>query len=453
MTEMDLLQALTNVRGKYILEAGEFLKPCRRNHLRRIVLLAAVLILLSMLSAMTVMAVDTEFRECVFRFFHVQTVNIIPETIPEAYFEPTPFAMGDGIEGYCVHAPRGSHARNGVFLVCTDETEMNQGNHYEAYYEENGELIKLEAHSFRKTVFLHGGKELVALEWAEHDGQVHILWCPPNASFRKPNFGGGAERSLFYLNEYPFLLNLNTGETTDFLTGTGAEKLVGIANCFLTEDGTGALLASNDWELYYANLETKEMNALNDLSGEQAESCTLIGDSLVCWRTENGRFRVWNVNLDTKERTEILEGKDARGYDGTPGVKFLSGFDTMIHWGNHYGGSPFALEADEQGGLWVISLLDGQREEIPDAVWPDGRVNVVPSPDGQKLLLTGSWDANGNIGYMAVLDWQKRSFTELLRENRQNVRESVTYWFDNQTVFIESGGTDDGTELYVYRIN
>ena len=57
------------------------------------------------------------------------------------YVEPEKSSIGGVIEGSYVHVPTASYARNGVFTICTDEVEMKQGSHYDAYYEENGDRV------------------------------------------------------------------------------------------------------------------------------------------------------------------------------------------------------------------------------------------------------------------------------------------------------------------------
>ena len=112
-----------------------------------------IVVLTATTTVATAMAVNEDFRETVkefiFEFLHIEEEETVPQlpgteevTIDTMYVEPDRSILGGVIEGRYVHTPVSSHAREGVYVICTDEIEMNQGSHYDAYYEENGEFFK-----------------------------------------------------------------------------------------------------------------------------------------------------------------------------------------------------------------------------------------------------------------------------------------------------------------------
>ena len=119
-----LLDAIGMLDDRHF-EAGKKTRviPWRR---RLIVLVAAALMVI--LSVGTAMAVSPEFRELVFRFFRVDGVQTIPEStvgadisVDDMFAEPS-IRIDDIIEGKYVHTPVATHARSGIYLVCTDDT-------------------------------------------------------------------------------------------------------------------------------------------------------------------------------------------------------------------------------------------------------------------------------------------------------------------------------------------
>lgn len=464
MNGMYILDAMTDIDSAYIASAQKHLgllsEAQNTTHggrmLRRAVVLIAAVVALMVGTFTTAMAVSEDFRELVFRFLHVEQEQVIPE-IPvntelstEDMFAEPKISVGGVIEGKYVHTPVSTAARGGVFLVCTDEVEMKQGSHYDAYYEENGEFIKLEEQAFNRDYTLYGWDVHVEFEWAEHNGKVHMTWVDPNDSFRMPNESGDASSVLFRFHIirkdengenvgswYPVLLDLHTGELTDVLAGTGAERLPHIDNSAISADRTKMLLGQQTDEgylLHYVDLTAKKMYSIDELSGEHADSCSLIGKKLACWNLQDGYYKAWNIDLETLERTEIFDS--VRNAADTPeadaGIVFLMGFDDWSHWGDMYAGSSFALEVDEAQNVYVTDLATGVKTPIEGYVWTPN-VQRTPSPDGTKLLLAGG-SAGTYFEYVGVLDFSNMTFVEFSRSNQ--VDEYLAYWFDENTIVI-----------------
>lgn len=443
--------------------------PWRR---RFIALIAAVLMVI--MTVGTAMAVSPEFRELVFRFFHISGVQTIPEStvgsdisVDDMFVEPS-ISIGDVLQGKYVHTPVSTLAQDGIFLVCTDDVHTKQGSHYDAYYENQGEFTKLEEHTFSKEYVLRGTTFRVQFDWAEWGGKTIITWVDENTNSRIPGNTGDPSALLIQLifastndngeyieSYYPVLVNLHTGELTDVLAGTGAEKLEWIGNSAISEDLTKMLLCNttkDGYTLYYVDLTSKQMYSLDDLSGEKVDSCSLIGNTLACWSLTDGYYKAWTIDLTTLQRTELFDSvfNAAATSEADAGIVFMMGFDSWVHEGNLYAGSAFALAVDEAQNVFVIDLATGQKAPIEGYTWT-ADTQRIPGPDGTKLLLAECPDWQ-DYEYVCVLDFENLTFTEFSRENRQN--EYLAYWFDADTVVICGELTPESmcSDYYLYQI-
>ena len=429
---------------------------------RRLFILIAAIIM-SLALGVATMAASPEFREAIFSFFHISQKQEIPEntvdfelSVDDMFVEQK-ITIADILEGKFIHTPVATQAEGGVFLVCTDETEAKQGSHYDAYYERNGEFVKLEEYRFSQDYMLRGTAFHIEFDWAEYNNTAIITWTQANDYFRMPGFAGGPSAVLFqfvFLSEsengdaietyYPVLLNLHSGKLTDVLSGTGAEELKRIVNSAISEDRTKMLLCqatADGSALYYVDVAAKQLYSIDDLSGKHADSCSLIGNKLACWSFNNGYYQAWSVDLSTFLVSELFASErnalTTEEKDG--GIVFISGFDDWIRNGNMYAGSSFALKVDEAQNVYVIDLTTGAAIPVEGYKWTTG-TQQIPSPDGTKLLLAGGRDGQ-DFEYIGILDFENMRFVEFSRDNLNNVHEYLVFWFDDNTVLISPGST------------
>ncbi len=516
MNQNELLDAIGGICGSFILSAGKKLeeperKPAGKPRLalrRSLGAVTAVLVLL--VGSFTVaMAASPALRNAVFAFLRLEeTVKPQEETQgPADVTGPSVEEQGQvgGKVNYTyLTVPVQSHARNGLVLVCADEIMMNSGNHFDAYKIENGEMVKLERKVFSRTYTVLGNTIPIDFEWVAHENNCVITYSQDkDALYRKLNYAGPLEATVFELSckvqgadgethytDYPVLINMNTGELTDILAGTGAEKLE-IVQSAITPDRTGMLLYCGDGTICYADLKAKKLHSVDDLSGEKPDACALIGDTLACWVLEGdsietasfGTYRGWAIDLNTLQRRETFTAKataftshdvwsetyglEARapevwdrlyGYELPPmnreGMVFLDGFDGRFYWGNMFAGSPFALEVDGNRTVFVMDLATGEKVTIPGFTWPGAdypEIECLASPDGKKLLV---YVRNAERYYesIGVLDFEKHSYTQLDRENLRDVNEHTIYWFDNDSVMVRTSDIGEVSQCYLYEL-
>lgn len=514
MNATQLLDALTDIDNRQLLSAQELLgyaqSRSRRRSLRsRLILVAAVIALLAA-SFTTAMAVSPTFREAVYRYFVAEQKEIIPEFDPFDEIDPTAMEVerdaidiGGIIQATYVHYPMYSHARNGVFMVCTDEVMMNSGNHYEAYYVEEENFLKLESQHFSQDYQIMGNDIHMEFDWVEHNGIVSYTYIDADVPFRKANLSGDASATLFTVDlelpgglgntAYPVLINVRTGELTDICAGTGVEKLPNLYQAAISEDLTKLLLVDWDGEIYYVDLVARQLYRVDELSGEETAECALIGDSLACWALEGasvedvnlGTYRAWSIDLNTLERRELFSGIPATAttsydvwsetyelYQNAPGVweklsggkeleplgcaglHFIEGFSKTSHWGNMYSGTWFAIEVDNSRNVYVIDLTTGEKSSIPGFLWPETEYPYItcdPSPDGKKLLIY-TYNMDGYFDSIGVLDFEKKSYNAFNRMNLGKAHEHTVYWFDHNSVIVNTHDDAGTMDYYIYQL-
>ena len=483
MKENRILRILGQVDEKYIEEAAPWKRVVgdssmfpsfRFKRIRHTALIAAILTIIMLMGSFTAaMAVNEEFREAVFRFFGIEQPEVVPEHETDHVLTPDDMVVdniktdiGGMIEGTYLHTPIASYAEAGVFLICTDEVQMKQGSHYDAYREENGQLIKLETNRFHKTLEVNGFPFRTDFEWTEVDGRTIITYMEPSAQYFIDDFAGSPEKTLvlFYcwtqneeegyqFTNYPAFLNLKTGIVTDVLAGTGAENVNEILKAATSEDQTKMLFITQEQTVYYVDLLTKKLYNVADLSGGTITDCTLVNDSLVCWYNEDAtsasgsfeKYQVWSIDLNTFEKKEIPFLSDRE-------TLFL-GFNTPFATGNMYAGSCFAIQVDAAQNTYIVDLKNGTTTMIADFEWPASfpHIGGIPSPDGRKLLIFGEKTGKA-FEYIGVLDFDRKVCIQFSRENSNAVNEHSAYWFDNEKIVVKTDSSEVSTDYYVYEL-
>lgn len=472
MNSKQILSAMNNISSEYILSAQKKLEydsedaPKNqmqvkgRRTIRRTLSLAAAVILILSVCFTTALAVSPEFREFVFAFFNITEPEIIPENVPDESapnnmeVEEGQINIGGVIEGTYIHFPNMSAVRNGIFTVCTDDVQMNSGSQYDAYYEKDGEFIRLEEKTFDQTYHLFGNDIRVEFDWVEYNGDVITTFVESEPPFVKFGGAGDVASTLMWLQidppgeevfgYYPVLINVRTGELTDICAGLGVENLRQIRQAAISDDITQMIIVDWDGNIYYADLVGRKLYALDDLLGQKCAACALVDGMLVAWSENYGSVTVRVFDPATWESHET--------YSGQP--NFISGFDSTIHSSQMYRGTRFALEVDTNQDVHVIDLLNGQRSIIDGFKWlQDSEVftECVPDADGNKLLIY----SRGSTTYyesIAVLDFPNKTLVKFSRENIGKVNEHAVYWNDDDSIIIETSTDDEKKQYYLYKL-
>lgn len=363
----------------------------------------------------------------------VKASTVIPELYKEKALRPT--------------------AGSGVFQLCADPVEMNQGSHYDAYrVTADGSLEQLEEQQFNNAYTLDGRRYHLSFDWAALDGTKVLTYVPAETEAGMLSLSDQGSTSLFLLHRhtgeddtvysyYPVLLDLETGELTDLLANCRLGSLSRICNAAFSPDGNGLLLAQEGGAIYYCDLESGTVYSLDELSGQPVKACTLTDDTIICWSQGSegegvlGDYRFWSIRLSDFTRQEMPEMET--GPD-TSTLRFahLAGFDSQLRQGCMFSGSPYALCTDGSGQTYVLDMEQWQLQAVEGYTLPASNLSCTGSLDGQRLLLK---DTGNNR--TAVLDYRNCRMVRLDVQRAESL-----LWFDCDTLLEQPG---DGN-FYLY---
>lgn len=329
----------------------------------------------------------------------------------------------------------------GLFQICADPVEMNQGSHYDAFaVNAEGGLEQLTERQFNNAYTLEGSRYHLNFDWVEHEGIKAATYVPANMAASMIYLSDAGSESLFLLrwrtgqdntvyNNYPVLLDLESGELTDFLAGCRLDSLTQICNAAFTPDRSGILLAQEGGAIYYCDLKSNVVYSLDGLSGEPVKACALTGDRIICWSQGGegggilGDYRFWSISLSDFQRQDV----PALQTDvDTSTLRFahLAGFDSQLRGGRMFPGSRYALCTSGSGQTYVLDMEEWSLQAVEGYTLPASNLSCIGSPDGQRLLLkdTGSNKA-------AVLDCRDCRMVQLDIQSAERL-----LWFDSDTV-------------------
>ena len=341
----------------------------------------------------------------------------------------------------------------GVFHLCADPVEMNQGSHYDAFaVNADGALEQLEETQFNSAYTLDGNRYHLSFDWAEHDGVRTATYVPADMEASMLTLSDQGSKNLFLLrwhigeddtvySYYPVLLDLESGELTDLLANCRLGSLSHICNAAFSPDHSGLLLAREGGAIYYCDLKTSTIYSLDELSGEPVKACTVTGDKIICWSQGSegsgvlGDYHFWSISLSNFKRQE-MPSLQTEGDTGSLRFAHLAGFDSQLRQGSMFSGSHYALCTDGSGQTYVLDMEDWSLRAVDGYTLPASNLSSTGSLDGQRLLLkdTGSNKA-------AVLDYRDCTMVRLDIQNAERL-----IWFDSDTVLEQPG---DGN-FYLY---
>ena len=519
MNGYQILDALSDVRDAYILAAQKRLDAMPRHRAHRAlqaVLIAAAILALTFATAM---AVSPGFRESVLTLLKISADDAAKHEAGENE------TVGDGVTVSRVHVepeyfpgteiPKNVYARDGLFTICRDEMEYNRGSHYDVFTQSNGEPVRLESHEVHSTFTLDGLTYRFDYEWAGDGINSALAYLrEPEGGREDPTFHvirltGHSDNMLVWLDRcgepdengwsvgeglYPVVLELATGECTDFAAGLPLEQIGRIDSVWLphTQNIDKAFFCGGkdtDSAYWYADLAAGKMYDLDALCGVSLSGCCLVDErTAACWaltggefdeeaaeayekmtagcaggvtaevpslpETDFGRFSLWRITLDDMQVHPV---------DSLPATILTNPF--AVWWGTEQScsvgvgavamqsfDSTFILLRNEDNSASVLDLRTGEKKRIdgfafPTARWPDLECQV--SPDGEKVLLYDRTDS----GYFAVLDFTSGRWINAAVDGLHGTQPR---WFDSRCILVQENGTAPSENgeywFYIYQI-
>lgn len=349
-------------------------------------------------------------------------------------------------EASYVHLPNRGHFEyaNDVFMVCTDEVYMNQGNHFAAYVIENAQFEELGRETFSQEYDLFGSTYRVEFEYSAYDGQIYITYSP--ACNEEKHVHGAVEylknnsclvvfeeqdpsgETLYHL----MILDLSNGELTDLYSALSPELqkrlLCGYVDNIAFISESRFVIEQVNGPFYYVDSVDNVVCNLDSLVGVGIKQCSVVGENVVCWNADGD---YWEINVaDLSTRLLLSDKKDSYA----SGIWYENGCSFAVYKSEgKYHVFDYAKKTDR-----IITPPDG---------WELRMETFHASPDGRRFYTIKRED-NGPI-QLLVFDCDLIKFVEVCRTNLNTVDETIGGWTDDGKIIIQS---QNGTDIYIYDV-
>ena len=334
----------------------------------------------------------------------------------------------------------------GVFKVCIDEYEMNQGSSYSVYAIEDNEFVAYPNKHFTNEYTIFDNEFYVDFEYSICSGKLvltHVSAERYEEKWHIENVTMGANEVLitFYCSlpdggnlSYPMVLNVETHELTDFLQNMDAKKLFTSLSQrikhirFFNPDTV--IVERSDGEYFCFNIVTGGVFDLKRISGLEIEDCALVQNQIVCWDL-NGNYG-W-IDIDSLVFHPLISIGQ---------TEFSSGI-----WCEN--GCSFVLYRANDNTIHLYDFMDCEDVILkPPNGWQLIGDRIHPSPDGRKFLLQTTDDKG--IIQILVFNCDTQSWVVIERDNPNNSDESLIEWSAANEIVVTSKSRQD---FYIYQLS
>lgn len=249
--------------------------------------------------------------------------------------------------------------------------------------------------------------------------------------------------------EYPMLFYLDTGETEDFLAGTGARQLEYAYDYSWSENMRRALIlcsaGTGGLQEWLCDLDARTLIRLDELTG--------MGEEVSAGFADNDTLIL--TTHTTSEEDETWQTITCYAYDIPTGqkTKTLDKAHYYRWWDEPYGAQLFGSRCvliGEDGQVRLVDLKTGMQTVVEGFTWQTGD-EFMPSPSGNKLLYYSSDSKAEGLGIsqLGVVDLEKGTFIAFDREGYGNLYEEGIGWSDDSTVSINARSSDGETRYLI----
>lgn len=462
MSKDILLEAIGTIDDRYILSAqkrfaceaqqGEVL---HKKFFRRTCIGIAVAVLL-LGSLVTAMAVDEDFREQVFSFFHLSATEQVPN--------------GNGVDKQETTANLGDAVSAEYLTVGKELAMLGNGTMYDAEYTENGSIcgvsfyriadgalwtIPTNSTQFRVNV---GGTSINGTAyWCYEKGCISVVgsggtgnrrWfispiAPQSDVVFVSIFGGLTVASDFHA----FFLHLQTGAVEPVFQDTGRCALKQVQDIQISSDCTSVLLfGKSDRELiaspYLYDRISGQVISLQELVREATIGRAFFADDNTVLLVSNAdhQYSCWSYTITERVLKKTI--------DRIPTEWSETENERIIPLESQY-----VLCVDADGGVVVINQKDGVPSAIIAGFTYDDRAEMLVSTDRTKACYYVSTKQQDSlhIETLGVIDFETAQFTVFDRSGFAVNQERCLGWVDNTKVGISVAGSR--FDLYVYEFH
>ena len=479
-----LLDAMEQIDDGYIECAQKWLdgvhtaKPHRRTARRVLLPLAAAVVLL--LSTFTVaMAANSEFRAAVLTFFHIAEVEKAPVPGTGVSCDPsvTEQVIGGVVKAQYIQMDSAfQYTGNNLLYQYAYDEELRDVRPAWFWTIRDGQLTPVDIPMNRREISVdrNGATYRGVLDWLEWNGSIELFHTSLTGSWGADDLEVNTEVSVIpghtdkvlltlvldtqmHASCYYMLYDLATGQTEDFLAGTGVEHLERdsdrLHDAIWARDMSGAILTCG-WQgedtNYYLDLETGTLTEIGALTGVHGATAIFADDHtllLYQWGEAAAmpgarRVTCWSYELNTGALTKNLNDLPLYNeFEAHPYGVFLLG--------NH---CPYCVVVNEDGQTQVVNQVTGAVTEVENFSFsPYG--DIVSNWDGTKLLyFVRDMDVKPYLRWsqLGLIDVEKGTFVAFDRDIA--TAEQGLFWLDDSAVAIRNYALEDGTVrgLYIY---
>lgn len=458
---MDLLNPAPDLEGRI---KGQLTQPHKRQpHPRRLAGKVLVAVTAIACTFMAAMAVSPQLRAAVLTFFHLEEAEQVPGPVGEVPEEPemTQTTIDDLVEAQYIRLPNaGSGYSYGIGTLFQAE-RADDGSLLDFHYwaAEGDQLVPLETRTTEFSTTWDGVTYTDTVYWCEYEGAIscHCDGTSGYASdynYNVTSIPGSTDSVILRLSQgsqmdyrqYPVLLNLETGEITDLLSGTGWEKSAPLTDVQWTNDLSAALLYSDHTGWFYCDRAAKTTTALDEFTGPEVFSAWFGQDGALILLTRSGPdgdcYDVWTWQPE--------DGQPKRTFSHLP--VYQSRAENPYGFQFFFGGGQ-GIYVAEDGTVSVLDLVTGATTIVEDfSLSQQENATLIANASGTKVLFA-SYDGQADglgISSLGVMDLERGVFTLLDRENYDALQEGSLSWFDEDRVAITAHGKRDYNETYLY---
>ena len=477
-----LLDAMEQIDDGYIECAKKWLDGVNtvnrhRRTARRIILplVAAAVLLLSTFTA--AMAANPEFRVAVLTFFRLAEVEKAPEpgVVTSGAPSVTEQVIGGVVKAQYIQMDSAfQYTGNNLLYQYAYDEELRDVRPARFWTIKDGQLASADITMNRREISVdrNGATYRGVLDWFVWNGSIEVFHTSLTGSWGADDLEVNTEVSVIpgrtdkvlltlvldtqmHASCYYMLYDLASGQTEDFLAGTGVENLERdsdrLHDAIWARDMSGAILTCG-WQgedtNYYLDLETGTLTEIGALTGVHGATAIFADDHtllLYQWGERepcSNTVTCWSYDLNTGTLTKTLD--DVPVYDE---------FDEHPHGvfllGDH---CPWCVVVDAGGQTQVVNQVTGAVTEVENFSFsPDG--DVVSNRAGTKLLyFVRNREAKPHLQWsqLGVIDVEKGTFMAFDRDIA--TAEKGLFWLDDNRVAIRNYALEDDTVqgLYIY---
>lgn len=459
--EKRILNILGQVNEKYIEESAPYQKTNHKSkkllHFWKAHTVAACICLIAMLFIMsfsTALAVNADFRQLVFKFFHVAT----PETVLPVEDEPRHSGDIEGIYNSDIDgAPSVEYVRidgdfdfgNGIIYRYNDETRSSVS----FYAVEDDKAILLNANREETEYIWKDTTYHICFDWciyADNIGTYAIYKEPANDTYwTAAPISGRTDIVLLTLSsgrqdeygEHVFFFDLKTKAVIDPFAYCEIDKL-GILNTEFSPDMDRALLATDNGEtVWYCDMNKKTLMTVDDFLGKAVDGSWFVDSDTICYYIvdANNQYTYYAMSLSTEKEHTVLQN-----------IPMFGSHDST--WGVKPSGERFGVFVAEDQSVYAIDFKTGTRTPIAGYTYPaDKNTHTISNRTGDKIaFVTYENGASGlSISQIGIMDLRAQTFTLLDRKGYDARHEASVSWFDDNRIVIWAV-TDTYGYLYLY---